>query len=92
MRKPEVGMPATIKIGSDSYPAVVTKFTPKTISVRHIKHSNNHKVWPEQEFETFIDQPEGEEIRFWLNSKNQYKNGSSILSLGYAVYYQDPSF
>ena len=52
---PEVGMPATIGVGSDAYPAVIIKVTPKTVTVQQVEVGKNKKQWPDQEFEVFLD-------------------------------------
>lgn len=90
--KPEVGMPATIGIGSDSYPAVVIKVTPKTVTIQHVEVGKNRRQWPDQDFEVFLDRPTGKIERFWMNKYGQYANGSCRLFVGRASFYQDPSF
>lgn len=71
-----VGLPATIRIGSDTYGATVVRVTKTTITVHW--HADHHK----DEVQTFR----------YSRVKDAWCSGSYRLSVGMAVEYRDPSF
>ena len=99
--EPVVGMPATIGIGSDSYPALVTRVSDsgKTISVVKVRYkpTPGHNYFGNQKYE-YSEEPEGAE-QVWTFRKNGrwYPKGSSVrsgygLCLGFRRAYSDPHF
>lgn len=87
----KVGMPCTMSIGSDSYPGVITAVTAKTVIASGVETGHNKSVWPDQDFEIFLDKLIGGEHIYRKTTKG-YKNGCSRLYVGEARYYLDPSF
>lgn len=87
----KVGDPATVKMYSDSYACVVTRVTPKTVTVAKVETENGRQdtacdpgawgVLPWRE-DGILDQPiEGTEQRFTLNKYGRYTRGDSGLTL-----------
>jgi len=87
----EVGTPVTLGIGSDAYPGVVTRVTPKTVVVREVEHGPNQRVWPDQDFPIYLDKIAGGE-RVFRHTKRGWRSHGLRLGIGTARYYQDPSF
>jgi len=101
---PKVGMAATLFVGSDCYPMVITKvYTPKKVEVVHLDH----------DFEKYIIKTdEGEYIRpelayaythisgeiFTMRKNKRWVqkgvglHGCGSIGIGHAEYYLDPSF
>ena len=88
----KVGQPCTMGIGSDCYPGVVVRVTPKTVVVQDVKIGKNKVQWPDQDFEIFLDQPSGFDKIFYRNERGGYNHGYTGLSVGSARHYLDPSF
>lgn len=84
---PEVGMGATISIGSDRYAATIIAVTSsgKTVVVQGDKIDADGK---------YVPNPQGELTVFRQCRKNPdaYRNGSRYLDVGERESYRDPSF
>jgi len=87
----KVGTPATFGCWTDSYPAVVTSVTSKTVTIQEVRVGANREFWPGQDFEVFLDKPFGSPITF-RNINGIWKSGSYRIGFGTARYYRDPSF
>jgi hypothetical protein len=86
-----VGTGMTGGYGSDCYPYVVVRVGPSKIWVKRCEHGPNTKVWPEQDFPIFLDQPVGEEIELTPSKVRGWVHKGERFFFG-ARYYQDPSF
>jgi hypothetical protein len=90
--KTEIGTGVTMICGSDCYPFIVTGKTPKTLKVRQVKTGKNKLVWPEQDFEIFMNQPFGNEVTLRFGRGKGWTSSGTRYRVGEAVFYQDPSF
>jgi hypothetical protein len=88
----EIGTGVTMICGSDLYPFIVTGKTPKTLKVREVRTGKNKLVWPEQDFEIFMNQPCGDEVTLRFGSRKGWTFSGTRYSVGKASYYLDPSF
>jgi len=95
--EPEVGMGATLSIGSDCYPATIietNKTKTKIIIQQDLQEIDEGYDYYSNQVYKFIRNPDGEKRTFTLR-KNGYwmeMNGRQILSIGHKRAYQDPSF
>lgn len=87
----EVGTPASFGCYTDVYPGVVTKVTPKSVTVQEVEHGPNQRVWPDQEFPIYLDKPVGRSMVFRKTKRGYHCHGYRV-GFGTARYYQDPSF
>jgi hypothetical protein len=95
----EIGTPATIGIGSDSYPATIVSFLlfksgAKQGQVRSILVQwDNHKFNPETREDEYSRNPDGKIMVFTQNKRGRWHSNNSYgLGIGHRRYYQDPSF
>ncbi|MCA1806504.1 MAG: hypothetical protein LC687_01365 [Actinobacteria bacterium] len=87
----EVGTEASFGCWTDTYPGIVTKVTPKTVTVQGVDHGPNQSVWPDQDFPILFDKPVGAP-KVFRKTKRGYKSNGWRVGFGSARYYQDPSF
>lgn len=87
----KAGQPCTMSIGTDSYPGVVVRVTPKSVIVSGVETGHNKRQWPDQDFEIFLDKLTGGEHIYRKTTKG-YRDGCSRLHVGSAYYHLDPSF
>lgn len=95
----EVGTPATIGIGSDSYPATIVSFLlfksgAKAGQVRSILVQwDNHTFNQETREDEYSRNPDGKIMVFTQNKHHRWHcNNSYGLGIGRRRYYQDPHF
>ncbi len=99
---PEVGMPATLCIGSDRYPGTVIEVRSdgKKIVVQtdEFKAGPGHEYFGNQKWIT-VRNENGPTTKFslrkngrWLPEGDDLHSRGTYLSLGHASAYQDPSF
>lgn len=87
----KVGTPVTFGCWTDRYPGVVTRVSAARIYVKRVATGPNKEQWPAQDWEVYLDQPEGNEIPFTKTAKGWRGKGYSA-ALGHARKYEDPSF
>lgn len=88
----KVGTAVTITIGSDAYPGVVTRVTPKTIVVHSVEYGPNRCQWPEQDFPVYLDKIIEGTAKTFRRTKRGWSSHGTRAYLGEARYYQDPHF
>lgn len=94
----EIGVGATLCVGSDRYPYFVSGVTPSGKTVYAIqaefKGAPGHNYYGDQKWE-ITPRPDGKPEAFTLRKNGRYvRKGdqSSTLHIGKAIAYQDPSF
>lgn len=96
--EPFVGMPATIGIGSDTYPATVIEVkTPRKIILQYdaVVHRSENNFQSEEQKYTYFPDPFGEKVTFTLRKDLKWKKVGSYyhyLVLGKRIKYRDPCF
>jgi hypothetical protein len=92
---PEVGMPCTYSVGSDSYAGTVIAVSPglHKVTVQDVKvtRTDSNGLSEDQSY-TYAENPEGPTRTFRLNKHYRYRAGSYWLHLGERRYYRDPSY
>lgn len=94
---PYVGMPATIRLYTDTMAAVVVKVSPKSILVAEVKTGEPVKVgdfppYGHTRAEGIITEIIGEPQRFTLNKHGEFAKGSIGLRLGESYRYVNWNF
>lgn len=93
---PEVGMPATMTAGSDSYPMKVIAVSKNKFKVTAqriaTKPGAGYDYYGNQVYEYFPEQVEGTPDTFYKCKDGTYGEQGNWLRLGYARKYEDPSF
>jgi hypothetical protein len=97
----EVGMPATLSVGSDRYPATVIGVTHfksgaragevRTVTIQQDTATVSGGVWPDLEYE-YSPNPDGRILLFFADSKGRFKTDGYRLALGHRRRYNDPHF
>ena len=98
---PEVGLPATVGVGSDCYPATVIDVTlfksgakageVRSVTVQFDSHHSVGGVWPDLEYE-YDRNPVGRILTFFVNGQGKFRTDGYRLGLGHRRYYNDPHF
>ena len=78
------GTPATIEIGSDSYPATISRVS-ESGRVLWVRRDRTHRG-------LYVLQPDAPEERYTLCSSGRWQRGTRRLSIGARESYRDPSF
>lgn len=95
MTVPNIGDGATIRIGSDSYPATVVKVTPKSIVVQEddaICTSRNAHNSELQEWQ-ITPNPQGRKwTARWSEKFQRYQSHGTPVWVGHRRRYNDPCF
>lgn len=87
-----IGAGMTGTYWTDGTPFVVVRKTAQKLFVRAAKvGERNLKHWPDQEWEVFLDQPEGPEIMVTATNQGWKAANGMRMSWG-ARKYRDPSF
>lgn len=95
MNVPEVGAPATIAIGSDSYPATVIRVTPKSITVQEdhaVCISGNSHCSEHQEWQITANTTGVTWTARWSEKRQRYQSHGTPIYVGHRRRYNDPCF